>query len=247
MIKKISVVLIAIILLMGLTSIVNAENNFSFDQDSFDVKLNGTKYLSYTGGTGTVTWSSGNSSIATVDNGLVRGLKIGETTITATRGNETATCTVKVVYDSIKIGANESDSVTKVNLVLNEHDTENLVATVRDGDFANVNNAVVNWKSSDSSIVTIEATTGKMKAVKSGSATITAEAAGVSDTCEVTVSDEPDFTDFKNAKYETILDGYTENLKISGITPKDSLDYNYYYIITSNNTKPELNLKHRKH
>ena len=247
MLKKFSVILIAILLLLGLSSNVNAETNFSFEQNSIDVKLNGTKYISYSGGTGTVTWTSGDTSIATVDNGTVRGLKIGETTITATRGDETATCNVKVVYNSIQIGANESNSVSKVNLVLNEHDTETLIATVKDGAYEKVKNAVVNWKSSDSSIVTIDTSSGKMNAVKSGTVTITAEAAGVSDTCEVTVYDAPNFTDFKNAKYETSLNGYTENLKISGITPKDSTGYNYYYIITSSNTKPELVLKHRKY
>lgn len=242
MIKKFSMILIAFLLLLGLSSSVNAETNFSFEQDSVDVRLNGTTYILYNGGTGTVTWTSGDTSIATIDNGKVSGLKIGETTITATRGNETASCTVKVIYDSIKIGANEYNSVSKVNLVLNEHDTETLVATVKDGVYEDVNNAVVNWKSSDSSIVTIDATTGKMNAVKSGAATITAEAAGVSDTCEVTVCDAPDFTDFKNAKYETSLNGYTENLKISGITPKDSFNNSYYYMITPNNIKPTLDI-----
>lgn len=248
MLKKLYFILILIstFLLLGLNSNVNAETKFSFVQDSDNVSLNGTKYLLYSGGTGKITWTSGDTSIATVDNGNVRGLKIGETTITATRGDETATCKVKVVYDSIQIGANEYSSVSKVNLVLNEHDTETLIATVKDGASKIVNDAVVNWKSSDSSIVTIDSITGKMKAVKSGTATITVEAAGVSKTCNVTVYDAPYFTDFKNAKYETSLNGYTESLKISGVTPKDSIEYNYYYIITSSNTKPELIVKHRK-
>lgn len=245
--KGLIISIMVILFIMICNVRVNAESSFSLEQDSVDVTLNGTKYISYSGGTGTVTWASEDTSIATVDNGTIRGLKIGQTTITATRGDETDTCTVKVIYSSIQIGANEYNSVSKVNLVLNEHDTETLIATVKDGAYENVNNAVVNWKSSDSSIVTIDATSGKMNAIKSGTVTITAEAAGVSDTCEVTVYDAPDFTDFKNAKYETSLNGYTENLKISGVTPKDSSGYNYYYIITSSNTKPELIVKHRKY
>ena len=241
------ITIMTILFIMMCNVSVNAESNFSLDKDSVDVTLNGTKYISYSGGTGTVTWSSADTSIATVDNGSVKGLKIGATTITATRGNETATCKVKVVYGSIQIGANEYNTVSKVNLVLNEHNTETLVAEVKDGASKNVNNAVVNWKSSDNTIVTIDASSGKMNAVKSGTATITAEAAGVTDTCEVTVYDAPDFTDFKNAKYETSLNGYTENLKISGVTPKDSSEYNYYYIITSSNTKPKIIVKHRKY
>ena len=250
MLKKILIILMWILLFIGLSGKVNAENKFAFDKDSFDVKLNGSTYLLYNGGTGAVTsWTSGDSSIATVDNGTVRGLKIGETTITATRGDETATCKVRVVYSSIQIGANQSNNASKVNLVLNEHDTETLFATVKDAAYEDVDNSTVkvNWKSSDNSIVTIDPTSGKMKAVKSGTATITAEAAGVSDTCEVTVYNAPNFTDFKNAKYETSLEWYTETLKISGVSPKDTTEYSYYYIITPNNKKPELSIKHRKY
>ncbi len=247
MLKKVLFVLGIILLMIGLSHTVNAETNFSLEQDSVDVRLNETKYLSYSGGTGTIIWTSKDPSIATVDNGTVKGLKIGETTITAKRGEETATCLVKVVYDSIQIGANESNNVSRVNLVLTEHDTETLVAAVKDGEFKDVSNPIIRWKSSDSSIVQIDASSGKMTALKTGTVTITAEAAGVSKTCEVTVYDAPEFTDFKNAKYETSLDGYTENLKISGITPKDSTGYDYYYIITSDNTKPELVIKHRKY
>lgn len=48
-----------------------------------------------------VTWSSGNTSIATVVNGLVTGISAGTTTITVTTqdGNYTATCAVTVLPD----------------------------------------------------------------------------------------------------------------------------------------------------
>lgn len=247
MLKKILIIIVVVLMTIGLNSIVNAETEFTLDKSSVDVVLNGTKYIPYSGGTGTVTWSSEDTSIATVDNGTVRGLKIGETTITATRGEETATCNVKVVYNSIQIGANEGTSVSQVNLVLDEHNTENLYAKVTDYEFESVNDAVVNWTSSDDSTVAVDETSGTITAVKSGTATITAEAAGVSDTCEVTVFTAPEFTNFENAKYETSLNGYDENLKISGVTPKDSTGYNYYYIITSNNTKPQIITKHRSY
>ncbi len=246
MLKKILVILIATLLLIGLSSCkVNAETKFTFEKTNIEVGLNGTVSLWYNGGTGTITWASKDPSIAKVENGRVTGLKIGETIITATRGEETATCTVKVVYNALQIGANGGESVQSVNLILKEHDTENLIAKVRDANYENVTNPTVNWKSSDSTIVTIDETSGKINAVKSGKATITAEAAGVSDTCEVTVYDGPEFTDFKDAKYETSLMYNDETLKISGVIPKDSLDNNYYYIITSNTTKPELALKYR--
>ena len=49
-----------------------------------------------------ITWQSSNTGIATVNNGTVTGVAIGETTITATTtdGNKTATCAVTVtLYD----------------------------------------------------------------------------------------------------------------------------------------------------
>lgn len=248
MFKKKIIVLSTILLLLALSSKVNSETNFSLEKDNYDIRLNGTTYIYYSGGTGEITWTSQDPSIATVEDGAVKGLKIGETTITAKRGDETASCQVKVIYNSIKIGGNQGASVSKVNLVLNEHDSETLYATVTDYAYENVNDAVVNWKSSDNSVVTIDASSGKMKALKSGTSTITAEVAGASDTCEVTVFDAPAFTDFKNAKYETSLNDYTESLVISGVTPKDTIKNNYYYIITSSNNKPEIvTNKSRKH
>mgnify|MGYP004616976131 CR=1 FL=1 len=243
--KYLIIPIMVILFILMFSAKVNAEtSSFTLAQDNIDVALNGKKYLSYSGGTGTVSWSSADTSIATVDsNGMISGLKIGETIITAKRGNETATCKARVVYSSVNIGANESKSVSKVNLILGEHDSENLIAIGRDSEYKETNGVAANWKSSDSSIVTVDSTSGKISAVKSGTATITVEAAGATATCEVTVYDAPAYTDFKDAKYETSLNSYKENLKISAVSAKDnSLQTSYYYMITSNSEKPELNL-----
>lgn len=48
----------------------------------------------------TVTWKSNNNQVATVENGVVKGIGIGSTTITASAGNVSATCNVIVVLDS---------------------------------------------------------------------------------------------------------------------------------------------------
>ena len=48
----------------------------------------------------TVKWSSMDTNIATVENGVVKALGTGSTTITATAGNVSATCSVLVVLDS---------------------------------------------------------------------------------------------------------------------------------------------------
>lgn len=235
--KKICTIIIAICIVLLFNVYVYAEDAFTLSKESVDVRLNGTAYISYTGGSGTVTWSSSDTSVATVDNGTVKGLKIGETTITATRGNEVKTCKVKVVYNMIKIGGNYGTSVNEVNLVLNEHPTENLYATVEDDTYKIVNDAKVTWSSSDTSVVTVDGSTGTITAVKPGKTTITATAAGVTDTCEITVVNGPVFTNFSNAKYELLYD-VDVDLKITGVTPNN--DNMYYYIITPNNTKPTI-------
>ena len=48
----------------------------------------------------TITWKSSNTNVATVENGVVKGIGIGTAEITATSGNHSATCSVLVVKDS---------------------------------------------------------------------------------------------------------------------------------------------------
>jgi len=147
-----------------------------------------------------------------------------------------------VEYTMIQIGANESNNTSSVNLILKEHPTENLTAIVKDKNYNDVNNVPVTWISSDTSVVTVDET-GKLQALKVGKSTITAKVSeDITDTCEVTVYAEPYFTYFKNAKYETELVTNVENLKISNITLEKSNNYSYYFMITSDNKKPDLKL-----
>ena len=48
----------------------------------------------------TVIWRSNDTSVATVENGVVKGIGIGETTITATSGGITTYCSISVTIDS---------------------------------------------------------------------------------------------------------------------------------------------------
>lgn len=232
----ISILSLIFIMMFGI-KVYATDEPFSLEQESVDVRLNGTKWIAYEGGSGTITWESSDTTVATVNEyGTVSGLKIGKTTITATRGEETDTCIVNVVYGSISIGGQYDDNISNLNLILNEHDTEKLKATVEDDKYEAVEGATITWSSSNESIVTVDQK-GTIKGLKAGTATITATAAGVSDTCEVTVYNGPVFTDFSNGKYELLFDTDVD-LKITGITPKE--ESYYYYIITSDNTKPTL-------
>ena len=137
------------------------EAKFALDKESKEIFLNGFGTINYTGGSGEITWKSSDDSIVTVNNGRIEGHKAGTAVITATRGSESATCEVHVIYRSITIGGNYSkDLITGVNLVLNEHDSENLYANVTDTNYETVKDAKVEWTSSDTGIVRVDKDTG---------------------------------------------------------------------------------------
>ncbi|MDE6548875.1 MAG: leucine-rich repeat protein, partial [Muribaculaceae bacterium] len=128
----------------------------------------------------TVTWTSDNVSVATVDsNGKVTAISIGEATITATCGNVTATCKVTVVPTPV-----ESITLSNTSLSLVEGNAATLTATVAPAD---ATDKTVTWSSSDPSVATVSAN-GEVTAVKAGTATITATSSnGKTATCTVTV------------------------------------------------------------
>ncbi|MCR5122393.1 MAG: PASTA domain-containing protein [Ruminococcus sp.] len=126
-----------------------------------------------------VTWTSGNRSVATVSDGKITAVEEGTTTITATTSNGLkATCTVTV---------NEilptSVSLDQTELTLYENEMTALTETVLP---TKAKSKSVTWKSSDTSVVTVS--DGKVTPVKAGNATITAETVnGLKASCAVTV------------------------------------------------------------
>jgi uncharacterized protein YjdB len=127
----------------------------------------------------TVTWSTSDAAIATVDGGKITAVKAGTATITAKAGDKTATCKVTVEK---KVIAVESVELDKTALELTEGDTGTLVATVKPDD---ATDKTVTWTSSDPDVATVE--DGKVVAVKEGTVTITATAGEKTATCAVTV------------------------------------------------------------
>ena len=73
--------------------------------------------------------------------------------------------------------------MNKTELTLKEGESEILTATVKPDD---ATDKTVTWSTSDASIATVDAS-GKVTAVKEGTATITAKAGEKSATCKVTV------------------------------------------------------------
>ncbi len=73
------------------------------NKTSAQISVGGSVSLKLTGVSGTVTWKSSKSSVASVSKGKVRGKKVGKATITAVCGGKKYTCTVTVVPKKQKI------------------------------------------------------------------------------------------------------------------------------------------------
>ena len=125
-----------------------------------------------------VEWISSNTSVATVAGGVITAIKAGSVNITAKTANgKTAVCKVKV-----KIPV-ESVTLDKAELLLETGASGTLKAEILPKE---ATDKKITWTSSDENIATVNSS-GNVKAVKAGTATITATADGKSATCTVKV------------------------------------------------------------
>ena len=126
----------------------------------------------------TITWSSSNTSIATVSNGKVTAVAVGKATITAKIGNVKAECSVTVNPIDVT-----SITLSQTSVTLSSGESVSLTATITP---ENATNKTITWSSSNTSIATVS--NGKVTAVAVGKATITAKASnGLSSTCNIEV------------------------------------------------------------
>lgn len=130
----------------------------------------------------TVSWSSSNKDIATVDkNGTITAKKAGTVTITAKVGNKTASCKINVkakTFPLISISLNyrdvelEKGNDLKLKINYNPSNTTDSKSAI--------------WSSSDESVATV-GKDGTVTAVSDGIATITAKVGNQTATCHVNV------------------------------------------------------------
>ena len=131
----------------------------------------------------TVTWKSGNTNVATVDQtGKVTAVGVGTTTITATAGGKSATCTVTVTAKPVPIKRIAlSDAAVSVGRTIQlEPVFTPADTTQRD----------VIWTSSDRTIATVDAN-GRVRGVAEGKVTITVTSTAdpsITASCTVTVT-----------------------------------------------------------
>ena len=204
---KNSVVLISLltVLLFALTnckkegpSVINVVS-VSIDQPSVKLKVGESVTLNATlkpddATDKTIIWSSSDTEVATVENGMVTARKLGTATITAKAGEMSATCAVTVVATPV-----QSISLDKTTASLKVGETVTLNATVSPDD---ATDKTITWSSSDTEIATVE--NGIVTARKLGTATITAKAGDKTASCTVKVLSDA-------------LEGWEEGEPIEGV------------------------------
>ena len=125
----------------------------------------------------TVEWGSSDVAVATVADGIITAKKSGEATITAKSGSCIAECKVTITVSA------ESVTLDKTSLSLAIGESATLTATVKPDD---ATDKTVAWSSSDESVAKVD--NGKVTAVKSGKATVTAKCGVKTAECAVTVT-----------------------------------------------------------
>ncbi len=138
-----------------------------------------------------ITWSSSNSSVASVSNGTVTAVAVGSATITATSqadSNKRASCTVTVNPKGVI-----SISLNKTELALNVDQSDTLIVTFNPTD---ADDQVITWSTSNSSIATVSNGTVTAKAVGSATITATSHDGNKTATCAVTVTEAPQETTY---------------------------------------------------
>lgn len=129
-----------------------------------------------------VAWTSSDESVATVSNGIIKGISEGTATITATTrdGGFTATCEVTVFADRVN-GINLSQQLIELGIGYQKK----ISSTIYPSDATDTS---ITWTSSDETVAKV-ASDGTVTGVGYGRAVITAKTndGGFSDTCIVRV------------------------------------------------------------
>lgn len=158
-------------------------DSVSLSEQSLEIKKGGTSealvatVLPENTSDKSVTWSSEDTSVATVENGVVTGVGAGTVNIVATTKNgKTASCAVTVT----------DVRLSKSSLSLKIGDEAELTATVLPN---TITTQTVRWASDNENVATVDEN-GKVKAIAAGTAkiTVTADNNGETATCTVRVS-----------------------------------------------------------
>lgn len=162
-----------------------------------------------------ISWISSNPSVASVYDGQIEALSVGNAKITAEVGGKMASCAVVVVPSQIAV---TSIALNKTAASLKAGETVALVATVNPSD---ATDKTVTWSTSDASVATVK--DGVVTAVKIGSAEVTAKAGDQTATCAITVVATPVTSITLDRTTATLKAGETVKLTAT-VGPEDATD-----------------------
>ena len=171
-------------------------SSISLDKDTLTLKRGESSKLTTTvepadAGNKDVTWTSSDETVATVDvEGNITTLKIGAADITATTADGGLTAVCRLTVEAPNVSGISFDMSTAS---LTEGEVLQLTATMAPEDAGDKS---VTWSSSDSAVAEVDAS-GLVKALKAGTADITATTTdgGFTAVCSVTVTQKITFTD----------------------------------------------------
>lgn len=180
-------------------------------------------------------WKSDNAEIAYYKDGRIYGVGVGTTRITASVGDVTASCTVRVAI-------NGSISLDKKSMTLQVGKTGQLQANTTGA----LEGQKITWRSSNPAVASVDAA-GKVRANKEGSAEITAEALGAKAACQVTVTGskkQPDNNKPTNNKPNNNITGTKRPITGTGSTflyvPRQNTGSTFLYMPGSTVTISEF-------
>ncbi len=137
--------------------------------------------------TSSVTWTSSQTGIATIDtSGLATGVALGSTTITAKSSNNVTSDVTLTVSSKTVTALTINPTNSSISLSADQTQQFTATATFSDGSFGNVTNQV-GWTSSVPGIATISST-GLASPVSIGTTTIGASYGGQAATTNLTVT-----------------------------------------------------------
>ncbi|WP_167958919.1 Ig-like domain-containing protein [Anaerosporobacter faecicola] len=164
-----SILMLVLVLIMVVPTRTKVSAAITLNKKSIVVVKGGKEQVRVKGTSKSVTWTSADRSIATVDqNGVVKGVKKGSTKVYATVSGKRYTCTVKV--ESVTLSMKSKKMTVGSNFTLKLNGTSQKIS----------------FKSSNTKVATVSST-GKVKAVAAGNAIITATIDKKSWKCTVTV------------------------------------------------------------
>ena len=167
-----------------------------------------------------VTWSSSNTGVAKVTNGVVQGTGAGNATITASFGGSKATCSVNVMRQTTSMSGGNPIYAKGTG------SSTQLTATVN----GTVGNDAVAWTSGNTNIAKVSG--GKVTGVGAGTVTITATSNGVSTSKSIQVKEPTIKLDRETANiYPPATKTVTFTVTVNGVQGNSGVTW------TSGNTK----------